>query len=89
MGHFHDLMAEELELRGYAKNTARAYLGAMRLFVKHFMRPPDQLTLEHIRQYVLPQEGMLPGYAASPRTILTREACLRGRCWRTRRTADI
>ena len=30
----------------------------------------------HLRT-VLPQEGMLPGYAASPRTILTREACLR------------
>jgi len=53
LGHFHDRMAEELELRGYAKNTARAYLGAMRLFVKHFMRPPDQLTLEDIRNYQL------------------------------------
>jgi hypothetical protein len=30
----------------------------------------------HLRT-VLPQEGMLPGYAASPRRILTREACLR------------
>lgn len=46
-------MAEELELRGYAKDTARAYLGAMRRFVKHFMRPPDQLTLEDIRDYQL------------------------------------
>ena len=53
MGHFHDRMAEELQLRGYSKNTERAYLFAMRRFVKHYMRPPDQLTLEDIRDYQL------------------------------------
>ena len=89
MGQFRDRMDEELRIRGYSANTRECYVRCVRNFVRHVMRPPDQLTLEHIRQYVLPQEGMRPGYAASPRTILTREACLRGRCWRTRRTADI
>ncbi len=53
MGRFHDRMAEELVLRGYSKCTQRAYLAAMRHFVKYYMRPPDQLTLEDIRDYQL------------------------------------
>lgn len=53
MGSFRDRMAEELELRGYSPNTKRVYLGAVRNFVAHFMRPPDQLTLEDVRDYQL------------------------------------
>lgn len=46
-------MTEEMVLRGYSPHTIKAYLGAMRLFVAHFMRPPDQLTIEAIRDYQL------------------------------------
>ena len=53
MGKFRDRMDEELRLRGYAANTRLCYLRAVRHFVGHFMRPPDQLTLEHIRRYQL------------------------------------
>lgn len=53
MGQFHDRMDADMEIRGLSPNTRKAYLGAMRRFVQHFMRPPDTLTLEDIRRYQL------------------------------------
>ena len=53
MGRFHDRMDEELRLRGYSANTRQCYLRGVRRFVRYFMRAPDQLTPEHIRQYQL------------------------------------
>ncbi len=53
MGQFRDRMDEELRIRGYSANTRECYVRCVRNFVRHFMRPPDQLTLEHIRQYQL------------------------------------
>ena len=53
MGKFQDLMDRELRIRGLAENTRSSYLGKMRCFVRHFMRPPDQLTAEDVKQYQL------------------------------------
>jgi site-specific recombinase XerD len=53
MGKFRDRMDEELRLRGYSASTRECYVRCVRNFVRHFMRPPDQLTPEHIRQYQL------------------------------------
>ena len=53
MGRFHDRMDEDLRIRGYSANTRASYLRCVRHFVRHFMRPPDQLTPEHVRQYQL------------------------------------
>jgi integrase/recombinase XerD len=53
MGRFRDRMDEDLRIRGYSANTRASYLRCVRHFVRHFMRPPDQLTPEHIRQYQL------------------------------------
>jgi site-specific recombinase XerD len=53
MGQFRDRMDEELRIRGYSTSTRECYVRCVRNFVRHFMRPPDQLTLEHIRQYQL------------------------------------
>ena len=53
MGKFHDRMKADMEIRGFSPNTQSAYLRWMRAFVQHFMCPPDQLTLEHIRRYQL------------------------------------
>ena len=53
MGQFRDRMDDELRLRGYSASTRDCYVRCVRNFVRHFMRPPDQLTLEHIRQYQL------------------------------------
>src|SRR3989304_2538015 len=53
MGRFHDRMDEEPGTRGYRPTPRASYLRCVRQFVRHFMRPPDQLTPEHIRQYQL------------------------------------
>ena len=53
MGAFRDRMEEDLRLRGYSPSTIRCYLGRVKQFVAYFMRPPDQLTPEDIRQYQL------------------------------------
>jgi integrase/recombinase XerD len=53
MAKFHDLMDRELRVRGLAESTREHYLGSMKSFVRHFMLPPDQLTLEHVKQYQL------------------------------------
>ena len=48
MGKFHDLMDREI-----TEGTRKCYLEKMRCFVRHFMRPPDQLTAEDVKQYQL------------------------------------
>ena len=53
MGKLCDLMDRQLRIRGYSDATRTAYLHAMRGFVRHCMRPPDELTLEDVNQYRL------------------------------------
>ncbi len=53
MGKFYDLMDRELRIRGFAEGTRESYLRSMRCFVRHFMRPPDELTAEDVKQYQL------------------------------------
>lgn len=53
MGEFQDRMDADMEIRGLALNTRKAYRLAMRKFVRYFMRPPDLLTPEDIRRYQL------------------------------------
>lgn len=53
MGKLQDCMDRELRIRGYAENTRKSYIGNMRCFVRHFMRPPDELTAEHVKEYQL------------------------------------
>ena len=51
MGKFWEQMSADLEIRGLSPHTRRAYLSAVRAFVRHFMRPPDELTLDDIKTY--------------------------------------
>ncbi len=53
MGNFHDLMDRELRIRGLSERTRESYLAHMKCFVGHFMRAPDQLTAEDVKQYQL------------------------------------
>jgi integrase/recombinase XerD len=65
---------EELERRNYSQATARVYVGAIRRFAEYFHRSPDQLGIEHIRQYqlYLVQERKL-----RPRSVMIQMAALR------------
>jgi hypothetical protein len=49
MGKFQDLMDRKLRILGLAESTRQSYLEKMR----HFMRPPDELTVEDVKQYQL------------------------------------
>lgn len=53
MGQYRDRMERDLQIRGFSPCTQRCYLGRMKAFVRHFMRPPDQLTLEDVHTYQL------------------------------------
>ena len=53
MGKYRDRMERDLQIRGFSPHTRQCYLGRMKAFVGHFMRPPDQLTLEDIHTYQL------------------------------------
>ena len=46
-------MIEDMQLRGLAPATQRAYLQAVQYFAQHFGTSPDQLTEEQLRQYFL------------------------------------
>ena len=51
MTHLRKMMLEELERRNYAQTTIDCYIQTIEDFARHFRRPPDQLTPEHLREY--------------------------------------
>ncbi len=53
MGDFRDRMDRDLRIRGYSAKTRKTYLYCVRCYVRHFMTPPDELTLEHVHQFQL------------------------------------
>jgi integrase/recombinase XerD len=48
-----DRMTEDMKLRGLAPGTQRGYLDAVTALTEHYHRPPDQLSQEQIRAYLL------------------------------------
>src|SRR3970282_2406525 len=46
-------MIHDLQLRGYADRTVEAYVRAVAQLARFHHASPDQLTEEHIRQYLL------------------------------------
>jgi integrase/recombinase XerD len=72
--HLRQIMLEELERRNYAPSTIRAYIRTVEHFALHFHRSPDQLGLEHIRQY---QAEMFRTWKLAPNTVTQRLAALR------------
>jgi integrase/recombinase XerD len=72
--YLRQIMLEELERRNYAPSTIRAYIRTVEHFARHFHRSPDQLGLEHIRQY---QAEMFRTWKLAPSTVTQRLAALR------------
>jgi integrase/recombinase XerD len=67
-------MLEELVRRNYAQSTIRTYIRTVEHYSQHFHRPPDQLGLEHIREY---QAAMFRTWKLAPNTVAQRLAALR------------
>jgi integrase len=72
--HLRQIMLEELRRRNYAESTIHAYIRTVEHFAGHFHCPPDQLGLEHIRQY---QAAMFTLWKFAPNTVTQRLAALR------------
>jgi len=53
MGTFRDRFERDLQIRGYSDNTVKQYVYCVRNLVKHFMRPPDKLTIDDINDFQL------------------------------------
>jgi integrase/recombinase XerD len=68
------IMLEELVRRNYAQSTIRTYIRTVEHYSQHFHRPPDQLGLEHIREY---QAAMFRTWKLAPNTVAQRLAALR------------
>jgi len=46
-------MIEDMRLRNFSSHTQDAYVRAVAQFTKHFMLPPETLTADHVREYLL------------------------------------
>ena len=46
-------MLEDMQLRGYSKNTQHHYMASVRVLAKYYNRPPDQLSEHDIRNFFL------------------------------------
>jgi len=68
------MMLDELERRNYSQTTRRAYVLGVEHFAKHFGRSPDQLGLDHIRDY---QVHLFRVRKLTPATVAVRLAALR------------
>ena len=67
-------MLEELVRRNYAQSTIHTYIRTVEHYSRHFHRSPDQLGLEHIREY---QAAMFRTWRLAPNTVAQRLAALR------------
>jgi site-specific recombinase XerD len=74
MTRLRKMMLDELERRNYTQTTRRAYLFAVEQFAKHHHRSPDQLGLDHIRDY---QVHLFRVRKLKPATVAVRLAGLR------------
>lgn len=53
MGQLRDKMSADLQLAGRSESTRMEYIYCARLFVKYWMRPPDQLGEQEVRNFLL------------------------------------
>ena len=53
MGKLHDRMREDLLLKAYSPHTQSAYLRCARHFARHYMRSPEEMGEQEIRDFLL------------------------------------
>ena len=62
MGALRMKMIEEMKLRNFSPRTQKSYLSAIMGLVKYYRQPPDQLSQEQVRSYLLhlKERGLSP-----------------------------
>lgn len=53
MSALRERMSDDMKLAGLSTETRRKYLGAISRLSAHFNRPPDQLSEEEVRTYLV------------------------------------
>ncbi len=66
MGKLHDQMKEDLLLKAYSPNTMRSYLRCARRFAEHYMRSPEEMGAQEVRDFLL---HLVRDRQASPATL--------------------
>jgi site-specific recombinase XerD len=66
MGKLHDQMKEDLLLKAYSPHTMRSYLRCARHFAKHYMRSPEEMGEQAVREFLL---HLVRDRQASPTTL--------------------
>ena len=51
MGKIREEMEQQMEIRGLSPRTRESYLANVEQFVRHFMKSPDELSLDDIHSY--------------------------------------
>src|SRR5206468_8563991 len=67
-------LIDELDLRGFSVNTKLSYVGAVFRLARHFKRPPDQITDDELKEYLL---HLLREHKFSPSSMLCTVSALR------------
>ena len=66
MGKRHDQMKEDLLLKAYSPHTIRNYLRCARHFARHYMRSPEEMGEQEVRDFLL---HLVRDRQASPATL--------------------
>ena len=66
MGKLHDQMKEDLLLKAYSPHTIRNYLRCARHFARHYMRSPEEMGEQEVRDFLL---HLVRKRQASPATL--------------------
>ena len=74
MGQLRDRMVEDLDLRSYSEGTKETYLGCVRFYAAHYMRPPEELGRDDVRRFLL---HMRMVRKVAPTTLRTYVAALK------------
>jgi integrase/recombinase XerD len=66
MGKLHDRMQEDLLLKAYSPHTQKAYLRCARHFASHYMRSPEEMGEQEVRDFLF---YLVRDRKASPATL--------------------
>jgi len=79
-------MLEELQRRNYSQATIESYINSVKDFAKYFLKSPDLLGAEEVRQYQL---HLINDKKLAAQTVKVRMSALRFFYWKTLKRRDL